>query len=142
MTASGVSLNAPTETQTADQILPHPAIRGGTGPAQSYFDPAAFAAVTAVRYGTSGLNILRGPGVANFDLGLFRQFTVTEKIKLQFRAEAFNATNTPHFNNPGTNVSNVIRNSDGGISKLNGYTEITSAQADQRQLRLGLRLSF
>jgi len=142
VTASGVSLNAPTETQTADQILPHPAIRGGTGPGQSYFDPAAFAAVTAVRYGTSGLNILRGPGVANFDLGLFRQFTVTEKIKLQFRAEAFNATNTPHFNNPGTNVSNVIRNSDGGISKLNGYTEITSAQADQRQLRLGLRLSF
>ena len=142
VTASGTSLNAPTETQTADQVLPRVTVLGGTGPGQSYFDPAAFAPVTAVRYGTSGLNILRGPGVANFDLGLFRQFSVTENVKLQFRAEAFNATNTPHFNNPGTNVSNAVRNLDGSISKLNGYTEITSAQTDQRQLRLGLRLSF
>jgi hypothetical protein len=142
VTASGTSLNAPTETQTADQVLPRVTVLGGTGPGQSYFDPAAFAPVTAVRYGASGLNILRGPGVANFDMGLFRQFSVTEKVKLQFRAEAFNATNTPHFNNPGTNVSNAARNPDGSINKLNGYTEITSAQTDQRQLRLGLRLSF
>jgi hypothetical protein len=142
VTASGASLNAPTETQTADQVLTHAAVLGGTGPSQSYFDPAAFSPVTAVRYGTSGLNILRGPGVANFDVGVFRQFSVTEKIKLQFRGEAFNATNTPHFNNPGTNVSNAVRNQDGSISRLNGYTEITSAQTDQRQLRFGLRLSF
>ena len=81
VTASGTSLNAPTETQTADQVLTHAAVLGGTGPSQSYFDPAAFAPVTAVRYGTSGLNILRGPGVANFDLGLFRQFSVTERLK-------------------------------------------------------------
>jgi hypothetical protein len=117
-------------------------ILGGTGPGQSYFDPAAFAPVTAVRYGTSGLNILRGPGVANVDLGLFRQFSLAERWKLQFRAEAFNATNTPHFNNPGTNVSNAIFGSNGSITRTNGYTEITSAQADQRQLRFGLRVSF
>lgn len=106
------------------------------------YDPAAFAPVTAVRYGTSGLNILRGPGVANVDLGLFRQFSLTVRWKLQFRAEAFNATNTAHFNNPGTNVSNAIFGSNGSITRTNGYTEITSAQADQRQLRFGLRVSF
>ena len=142
VTASGASLNAPTETQTADQILPTVNILGGTGPGQSYFDPAAFGPVTAVRYGTSGLDILRGPGVFNMDLGIFRQFSITERFKMQFRAEAFNATNTPHFNNPGTNVSNAILNANGTISKTNGYTEITSAQADQRQLRFGLRFSF
>ncbi len=142
VTASGTSLNAPTETQTADQVLPSVAIPGGTGPGQSYFNPAAFAPVTAVRYGTSGLNILRGPGVANFDVGIFRQFSVTERWKIQFRAEAFNATNTPHFNNPGTNVSNAILAPDGSISRTNGYSEITSAQTDQRQVRLGLRFSF
>ena len=60
----GASLNAPTETQTADQVIQHVAILGGTGPGQSYFDPAAFAPVTGVRYGTSGLNVLRGPGFA------------------------------------------------------------------------------
>lgn len=142
VTASGTSLNAPTETQTADQVLSNAAILGGTGPGQSYFDPKAFAPVTAVRYGTSGLNILRGPGVFNVDLGLFRQFSLTERFKLQFRTEAFNATNTPHFNNPGTSVSNAVRDSAGNITKLNGYTEITSAQTDERQFRFGLRLSF
>jgi hypothetical protein len=142
VTASGASLNAPTETQTADQILPKVDILGGTGPGQSYFNPAAFAPVTAVRYGTSGLNILRGPGVGNVDLGIFRQFSITERLKLQFRGEAFNATNTPHFNNPGTNVSNAILNSNGTIARNNGYSEITSALSDQRQLRFGLRFSF
>jgi hypothetical protein len=76
------------------------------------------------------------------DLGLFRQFSVTEKVKIQFRAEAFNAGNTPHFNNPGTNVSNAVRNLDGTISKLNGYTEITTAASDERQFRFGLRINF
>lgn len=142
VTASGASLNAPTETQTADQILPAAAIRGGTGPGQSYFNPAAFAPVTAVRYGTSGLNTLRGPGLIGVDFGLFREFAVRERLKIQFRAEAFNATNTPHFNNPGANASNAVFNPDGTISKLNGYTEITSALPDQRQIRVGLRLSF
>jgi hypothetical protein len=136
--ASGASLNAPTETQTADQVLTHAAIPGGTGPSQSYFDPAAFSPVTEVRYGTSGLNIPRGPGVANFDAGLFRQFSPTEKMKLQFRAEAFNATNTPDFNNPGTNVSNAVRNQDGRITRLNGYTD--SQRAD-RSTAAALRLS-
>jgi hypothetical protein len=142
VTASGTSLNAPTETQTADQVMQQVAIPGGTGPGQSYFDPLAFAPVTAIRYGSSGLNILRGPGVFNADLGLFRQFSVTERIKVQFRAEAFNVTNTPHFNNPGTNASNAIRDASGNITKLNGYSEITSAQTDERQLRFGLRVSF
>jgi hypothetical protein len=75
-------------------------------------------------------------------MGLFRQFSVTEKIKIQFRAEAFNFTNTPHFNNPGTNVSNAVRGVDGTITRLNGYTEITSAQTDERQFRFGMRISF
>lgn len=142
VTASNASLNAPTETQTADQVLSGVAILGGAGPGQSYFNPLAFAPVTSARYGTSGLNILRGPGVVNLDLGLFREFSVRERVKVQFRAEAFNAANTPHFNNPGTNVSNATRNAEGTISKLNGYTEITTAANDERQLRFGLRISF
>jgi hypothetical protein len=142
VTASGASLNAPTEMQTADQVLPKAAIIGGTGPGQSYFNPVAFAPVTAVRFGTSGLNVLRGPGLISVDFGLFREFSVRERLRIQFRAEAFNATNAPHFNNPGANVSNAVFNPNGTISKLNGYTEITSALPDQRQLRLGLRLSF
>ena len=98
--------------------------------------------MTAVRFGNSGLNSLRGPGVVNLDLGLFREFSATERIKIQFRAESFNATNTPHFNNPGTNVSNLLLNSNGSVSALRGFAEITSAQDDERQFRFGLRISF
>jgi hypothetical protein len=141
VSSSGTSLNAPGNTQTADQVLPEVKILGGTGPGQSYFDPLAFRSVTDVRYGNSGLNILRGPGVVNLDLGLFREFRVRD-LRIQFRAEAFNATNTPHFNNPGNNVSNMRLNADGTVNSLGGYTEITSARPDERQVRLGVRVAF
>jgi len=53
---------------------------GGIGPGLPFFDPTAFAAPTGVRFGTSGRNILRGPGAVNLDLGLFRKFTIREKL--------------------------------------------------------------
>jgi hypothetical protein len=141
VSSSGTSLNAPGNTQTADQVLKEVKILGGTGPGQSYFDPLAFRSVTDVRYGNSGLNILRGPGVVNLDLGLFREFRLRD-LQIQFRAEAFNATNTPHFNNPGANVSNMRLNADGTVNSLGGFTEITSARPDERQVRLGVRVAF
>jgi hypothetical protein len=85
---------------------------------------------------------LRGPGLVNVDLGIFRAFRLSERFQLQLRGEAFNATNTPHFNNPGANVSSMVLNADGSIRTLGGYTEITSARADERQVRFALRLSF
>jgi hypothetical protein len=75
------------------------------------------------------------------DLGLFREFRV-HNLQIQFRAEAFNATNTPHFNNPGANVSSMRLNADGTVNSLGGYTEITSARPDERQVRLGIRIGF
>lgn len=141
VTASGTSLNTVANLQTADQVTDEVKILGGTGPGQSYFDPLAFRSVTGVRYGNTGLNILRGPGVTNLDLGLFREFRV-RGLQVQFRAEAFNATNTPHFNNPGNNVSNMRLNADGTVNSLGGFTAITSARADERQVRLGVRIAF
>jgi hypothetical protein len=141
VTASGTSLNAPGNAQTADQVLDEVRIIGGTGPGQSWFDPLAFRSITDVRYGNSGINTLRGPGVVNLDLGLFREFRI-RNTRIQFRAEAFNATNTPHFNNPGNNVSNMRLNADGTVASLGGFTEITSARPDERQVRLGVRIAF
>jgi hypothetical protein len=122
LTGGGASVNAPGNTQTPDQVGPV-RILGGVGPApvtgQSvscaptdmschYFDPTAFAVVPAgqVRFGTAGRNILRGPGFFNLDTSLYRDFRLTESVKLQIRAEMFGATNTPHYNNPGTDVTN------------------------------------
>jgi hypothetical protein len=141
VTASGTSLNAPGNSQRADQIKPEVEILGGVGRGQPYFDPTAYAAVNEARFGTAGFNSLYGPGRVNWDLSAFRNFALSERVNLQFRAEGFNITNTPKFGNPGANVSNVQFNPDGSIRNLNGFGEITSA-SEERQFSLGLRLSF
>src|SRR5579875_332238 len=149
VSASGTSLNAPRgNTQRANQVKQSVQILGGIGPNESYFDPFAFAPVTTAAFGTAGYNTLRGPGTRNLDLSLFRNFRFTERWNLQFRAEAFNLTNTPHFSTPNGNVSNLVLNPNGTIKSLGGYTTITSTLGtgregiDQREIRLGLRLSF
>lgn len=139
---AGTSLNSANNTQTADQVKPEVAILGGIGRGNSYFDPYAFAPVTAVRFGNTGRNILRGPGQTNLDASIFRDFPITERFKLQFRAEAFNLSNTPAFNNPGATVSSATRNAAGEITNLGGYTEVTSALATERQFRFALKLFF
>ena len=148
VSASGTSLNATGNTQRADQVKPTVAILGGTGGGQSYFDPLAFAPVTAVRFGTAGYNTVRGPGTFNVDFGLVRNFKIGERWEVQFRGEALNLTNTPHFANPNANVSNLQLNGDGSVRNLGGYTVISSTTGvgregiDERVFRLGLRIRF
>jgi hypothetical protein len=141
VTASGTSLNAPGSSQRADQVKANVQKLGGVGPGQPFFDPTAFVPVLDRRFGTAGFNSMRGPGMANWDCGLYRTFNVTERWKLQFRMDGLNITNTPHFGNPGGNASSAVRNADGSIRSLNGYGEVLSA-SDERQFRLGLRLNF
>ena len=138
---AGTSVNSPGNTQTADQVISTVKILGRHGRNESYFDPNAFAPVTDVRFGSSGRNILRGPGFFNTDASIFRNFKITERFGLQFRAEMFGVTNTPQFANPGATVSGATRNSDGSIRVLNGYTEILGA-GGERQARFALKLSF
>ena len=138
---SGTSVNAPGNTQTADQVKGDVEILGGHGVGQPYFDPLAFKAVTDVRFGNSGRNILRGPGVFNLDGSIFRNFAMTERFKLQVRAEMFGVTNTPAFGNPGATVSNMTLNADGSVRALGGYTEITGASGE-RQIRFAAKVSF
>ena len=130
VTAAQGALNAPGNTQTADLVKPTVEKLGGIGVGHPFYDPTAYAAPTGVRFGTSGRNVLRGPGAINLDASLFRSFPVREQFKLEFRAEASNSTNTPHFNNPNSNFSAA------------NFLVVTSALPDQRQLRLGLRLSW
>jgi hypothetical protein len=141
VSASGTSLNAPNSTQRADQIKPSVRILGGVGRGQAFFDPLAFAPVNDRRFGTAGFMSLRGPGAANWDFGLFRNFRLKEKVGLQFRVDGLNITNTPQFGNPGANVSNLRLNPDGSVRDLNGFAEVLSASGE-RQFRVGLRLSF
>jgi hypothetical protein len=148
VSSAGDTLNMPGSGQTADQIRPDVRILGGVGRGQSYFDPDAFAPVREARFGNMAFNSLRGPGVFNWDLGLFRSFKINERFQLQFRGEAFNFTNTPHFNNPGGNVSAYNPTLTDPLRRFGGFSEITSTRSlgrdgyDERQFRIGLRLGF
>jgi hypothetical protein len=135
VTASGASLNAPDNTQTADQVNPTVTKLGGIGPGQPFYDPTAFAPVTTARFGTTGRDILRAPGVVSSDMSLFRGFRIKERFKLEFRAESFNFTNTPHFSTPAANVSG------GNFLVVTSATGATGA-GDERQFRFGLHLAF
>jgi hypothetical protein len=147
--AAGGSLNATRgPTQRADQVKEKVEILGGTGRGAAYFDPLAFAPVNTARLGTAGINNLLGPTAVNLDARIARNIAITEGIKLQLSVDAFNLTNTPHWGTPGTNVSDMQLNADGTVRNLNGYSEITTVRnsgrelGDQRELKLGIRLTF
>ncbi len=148
VTDSGTILNAPNNSQRADQVKATVDMPRGVGVGQPWFDPTAFVPVKTPRFGTAGFNILRGPGLGNMDASLSRTFAVRESFKLQFRAEAFNFTNTPHFSLPASNISAVSFNPDGSIRSLGNFAQITSVSAvgrdgiDERVFRFGLRISF
>jgi len=128
--ASGSSLNAPDNTQTANQLLSSVPVLGNIGPGAYYYNPAAFGPVTTQTFGTSGRNILRVPGVWNTDLDITREFPIKERVKLQFRAEFFNFPNTSHFNGPGTSVTSP-----------GSFMQVTSSYGE-RQIRFALRMQW
>ncbi|MEO8662838.1 MAG: TonB-dependent receptor [Bryobacteraceae bacterium] len=134
--ADGTSLNMPGNSQQADQVGPV-VLLGGIGADHPFYSQSSFAGVNEPRFGTSGFNILRGPGIINLDLGIFREFALTERFKLQFRAEAFNFTNTPHFDLPDSSVG------DGAdFMTITGVTNLAREGIDERQFRFGLKFSF
>lgn len=135
LSASGAALNMPGNQQTPDQIKTTVETLGKVGDDGTWFDTSAFARPTGVRFGTVGRNTMHGPGVVNTDLSLFRTFKVVEKLNLQFRAEAFNLSNTPHFGNPNGN-----RNSSSFGRIL--ATQSADALGRSREFRFGLRLGF
>ena len=146
MTASDASLNAPGSFQTADQIGEIVKI-GDVGPGSQYYsinsfrDPNFQRPAGTFRYGPMGRNSLRGPGFQKADLAMCKDFQLTERSVLQFKAEAFNFTNTPRFGNPAANVSNMAVNAAGVVTNPNNFMAITSA-SDERKFRVGLRLGF
>jgi hypothetical protein len=133
VTSSAGSLNAPGHGQTADQVKPAVTIFGTR---DLWFDPAAYAPVTAARFGSAGWDQLRGPGLINLDLSVYRAFRLTEPFTMQFRAEAFNAANTPHIGNPRSGISSTQP----GL--ITGVQDTGREGIDERMFRFGLWLSF
>ena len=95
----------------------------------------AFARVTEVRFGNVGRNTMRGPGVVNLDLRLFRSFKVTTNPTCSSALEAFNVTNTPHFANPNGNVNSS------NFGRVLA-TQSADAMGRSRQFRFGVAIQL
>lgn len=93
-----------------------------------WFDTTAFAVPAPFVFGNSGRSILRAPGQVNADVSAARTFTVTERFRLQFRGEFFNASNTPQFGLPNSSIGNP----NAGI--------IGTVVTPERQVQLALKL--
>ncbi len=108
--------------------------RGGIG---SYYNPAAFASPPVVQtIGQTDLSPLggpptqvNGPGYKDFDFSLFKSFQITEGSHAEFRAEAFNLTNTPSFGLPSnTNYLDTAN-----------FGKITSTRSNSRELQFAFK---
>src|ERR1039457_7152981 len=110
-----------------------------------YFDGTAFTnPVTngVVHLGTTGRNILRGPGFLNINQNVSRTFNLGEKFKLQLLGEAFNLFNHPSFSTPAATFNAPTLNADGSVRSYNNYSVITSTVSSPRQLQVGAKLTF
>ena len=97
----------------------------------NYINPAAFSAAPEFTFGNLSRTIgMRGPGQGNWDLSVFKNVTIKETFKAQFRCEALNAMNTPLFYGPSVSFGSST------------FGKITSQANFSRQLQLALRFSF
>lgn len=97
----------------------------------NYINAAAFSQAGPFTFGNvSRLISLRGPGISSYDMSVFKTFTITEKLKAQFRAEALNAFNTPQFRNPNGTFGNA------------NFGKITTQANFPRLIQLGARFYF
>jgi len=70
-----------------------------------WFNTAAFAQPAAGSFGNSGRGILRAAGINNWDMGVFKNVTLREQLRMQFRLESFNAFNHTQWNVPVRDVN-------------------------------------
>ncbi len=105
-----------------------------------YINAAAFSLAPAYTFGNVSRSIPAfGPGMASWDVSVFKTVTIKERVKAQFRAEALNAFNTPEFGNPIQQFQGV--NASTG-KPVGPFGQITAQMNIPRELQLGLRFSF
>jgi hypothetical protein len=112
-----------------------------------WFNPQAYQRVTCqipsrpdlCHFGSAGYSQLRSPGQRNVDFSMYKNFPIKEKYNVQFRWEAFNATNTPWFGAPGgISFSNANQITPNGTRD----GEIRSIRTPMRRMQFALKFRF
>jgi outer membrane receptor protein involved in Fe transport len=124
---------------SSHMVVPNanPATHFGIG---GWFNPAAYANPAAGAFGNDRRNTLIGPGYSNVDLSLGKEFSITEKVKFEVRADASNVFNHVNYANPDANVgyngSALADTTAGNSTGPAGFNE------NMRIIQLGGRVSF
>jgi hypothetical protein len=111
-----------------------PTVDCGSGKLTRCVNIDAFTLPALYTYGNTPRNFLRGPGYVNFDWSLFKNFSITEAVTLQFRWETFNTLNHPNFANPNSTFVP-------GSTVFGAITGLATG-ANMRQQQFGLKLLF
>jgi len=122
-----------------------------------WFDTSAFVSIPLTgtlangQWGNSGRNILQGPGTKTVDFSIFKNTHLTESKVLQLRAEFFNLSNTPQFNNPSATAPTPAAGSTTLLPNIvpgSPYGTVSSAGSDStfqrtaRQIQLAAKINF
>ena len=126
VTATGNSIFG---NRRADCISPNALFPNGERGPNNWADRTAFAAAPDTRRGTCGAGTLEGPGSQTWDFSLRRRFELTERFKLQFQADIFNAFNRTNFRDLESNLSNAAFGT-------------ISTSGPPRNIQFGLKLTF
>lgn len=136
---AGGALSRPNLVSGQPFFIPNASAGGGKS-----LNPAAFTIPAFGQQGTEGRNDIPGFGLTQVDLSIARRFTFTERLNLQFRADAFNVLNHPNFTNPlglvqaGTFFLKSRSMLNVGLGGLNPLFQ----EGGPRSLQLSLRLAF
>jgi hypothetical protein len=130
-TAPVTSCNCASVSSIYADIAGTPQYPHGVGPGQPWVSPSAFVLPQSNTFGNTGRGVLRGPGLTNYDANIARKVSIRERVNMEFRLEANNAINTPHFANPGTLVGSATF----GIITASGYN-------GNRLVQTALRITF
>src|SRR5262249_40124423 len=114
----------------ADAVSPTRGQGCSPAPCVSWFNADAIGLPAVGTYGNMGVGSLRGPGFWDWSQTVFRKFAVTESQQIEFRAEAFNVTNSLRLGNPNVTLS-------GGQ-----FGKITSSNGGPRILQFALKYVF
>jgi hypothetical protein len=117
-------------------------------PAQWITNAGTAFAIPTNTFGNLGRNTFYGPGFSNVDLALIKNTKITEKVNVQFRADAFDLFNHPNFGQPGPAGATGVVVLPTTASARSSFSTITSTRfptadsGSSRQLQLALKLQF
>jgi len=135
-------INLPGVTADRPDVVPGQSYVVDNWTIDNFINLKAFKVQAKGTPGTESNNQLTGPPTRSLDLSIFKNFAIRESMSLQFRAEAYNLTNTANFSEPGTEFVAVDAN--GNPTGAGNFGKITSTRAGSipRQIQFALKLLF